>query len=104
MPRPALFKFVGGPLDAQRLQVPTGLDGGPAGDVYVELPLPPARVTSGALTTSPARFTGPWVNYRLKVNPANGSTSTYVLAGSAKCGREYDEMKANLSRFLHRTD
>jgi hypothetical protein len=44
------------------------------------------------------------VNYRLKVNPANGSTSTYVLAGSATCGRENDVMKANLSRFLHRTD
>ena len=62
MPRPALFKFVGGPLDAERLQVPTGLDGGPAGEVYVELRLSPARMAVGDPTISPARFTGPWTN------------------------------------------
>ena len=104
MPRPARYEFAGGPLDGERLQVPMGFDGAPAGDVYVQLTLSPARVAFGDPTISPARFTGPWVNYRLKVNPASGLTSTYVLVESDERNRVKDVMKTNLSRFLHRTD
>jgi hypothetical protein len=70
MPRSARYEFVGGPLDADIREVPMGLDGGPAGEVYVELRLSPARMAVGDPTISPARFTGPWVAHRLKVNPA----------------------------------
>ena len=104
MPPPARYEFVGGPLNAETLEVPMGLDGGPPGDVYVELTLPPARVAFGDPTISPARFTGPWAKYRLKVNPANGLTSSYVLAESDERDQENDVMRTNLSRFLHRTD
>ncbi len=93
MPPPARYEFVGGPLDAETLAVPMGLDGGPPGDVYVELTLPPDRVAFGDPTISPARFTGPWAKYRLKVNPANGLTSSYVLAGERRTrpGERRDE-------------
>jgi hypothetical protein len=40
----------------------------------------------------------------MELNPAIGLTSTYVLAESDERDREKDEMKTNLSRFLHRTD
>ncbi len=85
-----------------------GPDGGPAGELYVELPLLPSGAAlvghSGYLKVSPAGFTGPWVAYRLTVDPANGLMSTYVLAVGDERDPEREVMRANLSRFLHRRD
>jgi hypothetical protein len=102
MSRPARYEFVGGPLDTELLEVPLGLGGGPAGEVYVELTA--ARSALGDPAISPAGFTGPWVVYRLRVNPASGLRYTYVLADGDERDREKDVMQANLSRFLHRCD
>ncbi len=75
-----------------------GLDGGPAGEVYVELRLSPARMAVGDPTISPARFTGPWVAHRFEGEPCNGFASTYVLAVGDECdpgeGRDEGESVA----------
>ncbi len=85
-----------------------GLDGGPAGELYVELPLPSSGAAlvgrSGFLKVSPAGLTEPWVAYRLTVDPADALTSTYVLAVGDERDPEREVMRANLSRFLHRRD
>ncbi len=81
-----------------------GLDGGPAGEVYVELRLSPARMAVGDPTISPARFTGPWVAHRLKVNPATDLRPPTCWPWATSATRERAVMKANLSRFLHRRD
>jgi hypothetical protein len=104
MPRPTRYEFVGGALDAEMLEVPMGLDGRPAAEVYLELRVRqsgPLGGRPGCPTISRARFTGPWVAYRLKVDPENALKSTYVLAED---DGEKAVMKANLSRFLHRRD
>ncbi len=108
MPRPARYEFIGGPLDTETLDVPMGLDGGPAGEVYVELTPPPSGSAPGASHAypkiSPAGFTGHWVAYRLKVDPVNALKSTYVLAEGEESDQGKEVMKANLSRFLHGRD
>jgi hypothetical protein len=84
-----------------------GLDGGPARRVYVELrsrPSGSAVAAPGYPKINPTQFTGPWVVYRLKVDPAAALKSTYVLAEGDENAREKAVMKANLSRFLHRRD
>jgi hypothetical protein len=90
------------------LEVPMGPDGGPTGVVYVDFPLPPSGSTLGAHPgspkASPARFTGPWVTYRLTVDPADALKSTYVLADGDERDPERKVMRANLSHFLHRRD
>jgi hypothetical protein len=108
MSRAPRYEFIGGPLDNEMLEVPMGPGGGPAGEVYVALTQPAA---GSALVTqrgdpriSPAGFTGPWVTYRLKVNPDNALQSSYVLAEGEVSDREKGVMKANLSRFLHGRD